>query len=457
MYQELVTKQKEYFLKGNTLRVNERISQLKKLREIIVQNTDAIQDALYQDFKKSKFESYVSEVAMSLNSLDDTISNIESWASKQFVSGSILNYPSTEYYIAHPYGVSLIISPWNYPFLLTIDPLIASIAAGNCSIVKPSELTPHTSHLIEKMIASIYDEAFVKVIQGDAKTTDELLKCTVDKIFFTGSPRVGKIVYQAAAELMVPVTLELGGKSPCVVTESADLKIAAKRIVWGKFMNAGQTCVAPDYLYVHDSIVDKLKELLKDTIRKFYGEDIQNNSDYPRIINGVNFDRLVKFLDSGEIIEGGKSDKGDFYISPTLLTNIDWESDIMQEEIFGPILPILPYQNISEIVELINKKPSPLACYLFTGKEDEKDLFIKQVTCGGMCINDTISHLLNPDLPFGGVGNSGIGVYHGYFGFQAFSHSKGIVERGTRIDIPIRYPPYSNKLLKLIKYFFEHI
>lgn len=455
MYSEIVNKQKRFFLEGATLDIKYRISILQKLKNSIIKNTTSIENALFNDFRKSQFEAYVAEVGMSINSINHAINNLKKWAKPKYVSGSILNYPSTEYYLAHPYGVCFIISPWNYPFLLTIDPLIACIAAGNCCIVKPSELTPCTSSVIEQILSEIFEDNYVKVMQGGADITDQLLKCQFDKIFFTGSPRVGKIVYKAAAELVVPVTLELGGKSPCIVAPSANLKLAAKRIIWGKLINAGQTCVAPDFLYVHESIFDKFSEMLIEAIEDFYGKDIEMNKDYPRIINQSNFDRLSALLNGGTILFGGKTNQESRYIEPTLIINVDWESEIMQDEIFGPILPIMKYNNLEDVVEILNDKPSPLAYYLFTENQKEKELVIAKSLCGGMSINDTISHILNPNLPFGGMGKSGIGNYHGLFGFQAFSHQKAIVERSSKFDIPIRYAPYSSKILKLIRLFFE--
>ena len=453
MFQDLIENQHRFFLSGSTLPVSFRKEQLKKLQIAIKNYAPRIEEAIYKDFKKSNFEVYMSEIMMSLQAVKNAIKNVKSWSKPQSIRSGILNFPSKDYIIPEPFGVFLIISPWNYPFLLAIDPLIAAISAGNCIVLKPSELTVHTSIVIQEMIESIFEKDYVSVIQGDAFVTQQLLSNRFDKIFFTGSSHVGKIVYKAAAENLTPVTLELGGKSPCVVSESTDLSIAAKRIIWGKMLNAGQTCVAPDYIIVHQSVKEKLIDHLKNTISSFYGSDIKQNSDFPRIINRKHFDRIKAFLSNGQIVEGGDTDVDELYISPTIIDNVSWEDAIMKEEIFGPILPILTYNLFSEVLEIINMQEKPLALYLFS--QNKKEIKTIQAHCyfGGGCINDTLSHLLNPRLPFGGVGNSGMGSYHGKFGFNEFSHFKSIVVRKTWIDIPIRYAPYDNWRLKFLKKF----
>lgn len=454
MYQELVEKQRAYFLSGVTISVAFRKKQLRKLESAIVQYTGELQNALYLDFKKSEFEAYLTEIGMSKQSLKTAINHVRKWSNPKKVRSSILNFPSSEYISPDPYGVSLIIGPWNYPVLLTLDPLIAAIAAGNCCILKPSELTPHTSTLIEQILKEIYEPEYITVVQGDASITQGLLSCKFDKIFFTGSPHVGKIVYQAAAANMTPVTLELGGKSPCIVTPSANLKVAAHRIIWGKMINAGQTCVAPDFIYVHHSVKDRFLSLLCDAIQTFYGTAVEANSDFPRIINQKNFERLQSFLTGVEIFYGGKYNEKDLFIEPTILNNISWEDNVMQEEIFGPVLPVLTYDSLTEVVEKLHTQEKPLAFYVFSNNKKEVDYLHQNCHFGGGCVNDTISHLINTRLPFGGVGNSGLGVYHGEFGFQVFSHPRAIVNRDTWLDIPVRYPPYKKKVLQLIKKFF---
>ena len=457
MYQDIVESQRRFFLSGKTLSVSFRKKQLQKLQTAIKNYAPRIEEAIYKDFRKSGFEVYLSEIAMSLLSVKYAIKNIKSWSKPKRVKSSMLNFLSKDYIIPEPLGVSLIISPWNYPFLLAIDPLIAAISAGNCIILKPSELTPSTSAVIQEMLESIFEKEYITVIQGDALASQRLLSCRFDKIFFTGSTQVGKIVYKAAAENLTPVTLELGGKSPCIVTNSADLLIAAKRIIWGKLLNAGQTCVAPDYIIAHHTIKEQLIIRLKEVILSFYGSDIKRNPDFPRIINKKHFDRLTAFLSGGggEIVEGGEIDRDELYISPTITDNVSWEDAIMQEEIFGPILPILTYDSFPEVLERINKLEKPLAFYLFS--QDKEEIKTVQTDChfGGGCINDTLSHLLNHQLPFGGVGNSGIGSYHGKFGFNDFSHFKSMVIRKTGIDIPIRYAPYNEGRLKFLRKYFD--
>lgn len=455
MYQDIKNSQRLFFNSGQTLPVAFRKQQLKKLHAAISEYIPAIEKAVYVDFRKGNFEAFLTEIAMTLKSLKNAIKNVKAWAKPKRVGSSILNFISKECIVAEPFGVSLIISPWNYPFLLAIDPLIAAISAGNCAVLKPSELTPATSAVIEKMITSTFPKEYIAVIQGDASVSQELLNNKFDKIFFTGSTQVGRVVYDAASKNLTPVTLELGGKSPCIVTESAHLQTAAKRIIWGKMLNAGQTCIAPDYLWVHHSIKDKLIDELKRVISKFYGDDIQHNPDFCRIINEKHFKRLENLLAKGTIAAGGQTDAGDLYISPTIIDNITWDDEIMKEEIFGPLLPVLTYNSFEEIPVKLGTMDKPLALYLFTKNKAEIKTIKKRCHFGGGCINDTISHILNHHLPFGGVGNSGMGSYHGVFGFNEFSHFKGITNRKTWIDIPARYAPYSNKRLSLFRKYFK--
>ncbi|MDR1865229.1 MAG: aldehyde dehydrogenase [Bacteroidales bacterium] len=454
MYKEIIENQRRFFSSGSTLSVSFRKEQLQKLQAAIKNYAPKIEEAVYNDFRKSNFEVYMSETAMSLRSVKHAIKNVKSWSKPKCVKGSILNFPSKDYIIPEALGISLIISPWNYPFLLAVDPLIAAISAGNCVVLKPSELTAHTSAVIQEMVQNTFPKEYITVVPGDASTSRDLLSNRFDKIFFTGSTQVGKAVYKAAAIHLTPVTLELGGKSPCIVTDSADLPIAAKRIIWGKMLNAGQTCVAPDYVIVHHSVRQQLIDQLKRVIFSFYGSDIKQNPDFPRIISEAHFKRLQAFLSNGQIVVGGDTDMEALYISPTIIDNVSWEDAIMKEEIFGPILPVLTYHSFAEVLAKMKELEKPLALYLFSKNRKEiKDI---QACCrfGGGCINDTISHLLNHQLPFGGVGYSGSGSYHGKFGFNDFSHFKSIVVRKTWVDIPVRYAPYSKERLKFLRKYF---
>ena len=425
----------------------------KKLLEFLVSiqnHEDEIVTALKLDFKKSEFETYLTEINFVLSELKLTIKSIHKWAKPQLVLPSFLNFPSTDYIYKEPFGKVLIISPWNYPFQLALCPAIAAIAAGNQVILKPSELTENTSKIISKIISETFDKNHVEVIEGGILETEKLLAQRWDYIFFTGSVGVGKIIAKAAAVNLTPVTLELGGKNPCIIDETANLKLAAKRIVWGKFLNAGQTCIAPDYLLVHQKIKPQIIEYLKKEIALAYSGKIENSEDYPRIINEKNWKRQLDLLDGEKIIFGGKSNPTDFYIEPTLVDEPKLDSKLMEDEIFGPILPILSYNSENEIEKIISRYEKPLAFYVFSGN---KKFIKKQLitnSFGGSCVNDTIVHFTNHRLPFGGVGHSGIGSYHGKRSFDTFSHHKAVVKKATWLDIPIRYAPYKGKL-KILK------
>ncbi len=425
----------------------------KKLLEFLVSiqnHEDEIVTALKLDFKKSEFETYLTEINFVLSELKLTIKSIHKWAKPKLVLPSFLNFPSTDYIYKEPFGKVLIISPWNYPFQLAICPAIAAIAAGNQVTIKPSELTRNTSKIISKIISETFDENHVKVVEGGISETEKLLAQRWDYIFFTGSVAVGKIIAKAAAENLTPVTLELGGKNPCIIDETANLKLAAKRIVWGKFLNAGQTCIAPDYLLVHQKIKPQLIEYLKKEIALAYSGKIENSEDYPRIINEKNWKRLLDLLEGEKILFGGKSNPTDFYIEPTLVDEPKLNSKIMEGEIFGPILPIISYNSENDIEKIISRYEKPLAFYVFSGN---KKFIKKQLitnSFGGSCVNDTIVHFTNHRLPFGGVGHSGIGSYHGKRSFDTFSHHKAVVKKATWLDIPIRYAPYKGKL-KILK------
>lgn len=429
--------------------INYRKQSLVKLLKSVQIHEQEIIKALHDDFKKSDFEVVISETSFIISELTYTIKNITRWAKPKMVLPSLLNFPSTDYIYQEPYGKVLIISPWNYPYQLALCPLIAAVAAGNQVIIKPSELTPNTSRIVAKIIAETFDKNHVQCIEGNANVSQELLKQRWDYIFFTGSVAVGKIVAKAAAENLTPVTLELGGKNPCIIDETANLKLAAKRIVWGKFLNAGQTCIAPDYLLVSAKIKMSFIELLKKEITHAYGENPEVSPDFPRIINEKNWERLISMLKNEKIVAGGKINAIDNYISPTLIDEPDLNSLVMKDEIFGPILPILSYNTENYLEEVISKYEKPLSLYVFTENKSFANKIIQQYSFGGGCINDTVVYFANNRLPFGGVGNSGIGGYHGKRSFDTFSHQKSIVKKGNWLDIPIRYAPYKGKLKNL--------
>jgi aldehyde dehydrogenase (NAD+) len=405
--------------------------------------------ALHLDLKKSEFESYLTEINFVVSELKLTINNIQKWAKPQWVLPSFLNFPSTDYIYKEPYGKVLVISPWNYPFQLAICPAIAAISAGNQVTIKPSELAKNTSKIISKIISETFDKNHVEVIEGGIPETEKLLSQRWDYIFFTGSIAVGKIIAKAVAINLTPVTLELGGKNPCIIDETANLRITAKRIVWGKFLNAGQTCIAPDYLLIHETVKPKLIELLKEEITLAFTENSQKSDDYPRIINEKNWNRLLDLLEGEKIIIGGKSNREDFYIEPTLVDEPKLDSKIMEGEIFGPILPVLSYKTETDLETLISKYEKPLAFYIFSENKQFAKKLTSKFSFGGGCINDTLVHFTNHRLPFGGVGHSGIGSYHGKRSFDTFSHHKSIVKKATWLDISLRYAPYSGKLKKL--------
>ena len=421
----------------------------KLLKNIKIHENDII-DALYKDFKKPVFESVLTETNYVISELKTTINSLNKWAKPKKVFPSLLNFPSSDYIYSEPYGNVLIISPWNYPFQLALCPLISAVAAGNKVTLKPSELTPNTSFLIAKIIRETFDVKHVVAILGDAKIAENLLKNRWDFIFFTGSVKVGKIVAHAAANYLTPVVLELGGKNPCIIEKSANLKLSAKRIVWGKFLNAGQTCIAPDYLLVHKSIKQEFITFLIQEITNFYSENPEQSTDFARIINKENWKRQIELLENQNIIFGGISNETDLYLSPTLVDEPSLNSKLMEDEIFGPILPILSFQNEQELKTIILKYEKPLSLYVFSQNSDFCKRMITQYSFGGGCINDTIVQFSNDRLPFGGVGNSGIGAYHGKLSFDVFSHQKAIVKKATWLDIPLRYAPYKSKI-KIIR------
>ena len=423
---------------------------IKLLNAVIVHENEIIQ-ALYNDFKKPAFEAVLTETSYVIIELKDTIKNLKNWAKPKRVFPSILNFPSTDYIYKEPYGKVLIIAPWNYPFQLALCPLISAVAAGNQVVLKPSELTPKTSEIITKIIGEIFHKNHVEVIEGGVEVSQQLLANRWDYIFFTGSVAVGKIVAKAAAENLTPVTLELGGKNPCIIDETANLKLAAKRIVWGKFVNAGQTCIAPDYILIQKNMKSHFIDYLKEEITNAYGENPSESLDFARIVNLKNWQRLVNMIDAKKVVFGGQSDSAACYIAPTLIEENSLESDLMKDEIFGPILPILVYENEMEIEAIISKYEKPLALYVFTENKSFSKKIIKKYSFGGGCINDTMIQFANKRLPFGGVGHSGIGAYHGILSFDTFSHKKSIIKKANWLDLPTRYAPYTGKLPSIKK------
>lgn len=452
---EIVARQHQFFEQGESRNTEFRINKLLRLKSLLQEHEEEIFAALQEDFSKPPLETYGTELLIIYKEIDHLAKNLKSWSKPKKVSGSLLNFPSKSYIYPQPYGVSLVIGAWNYPVQLSLNPVLGSMAAGNCTIIKPSELAPNTSALLEEIINTHFDSGYLHVVQGDADTTQALLDEPLDYIFFTGSTRVGKIIMKAAAEQLTPVTLELGGKSPAIVDYAADLELAAKRICWGKFINAGQTCVSPDYVYVHESQRDKFCSLVKQNITEFYGSNPAESPDFARIINRDHFQRLKQMIDPDKVATGGSTDAEDLYIAPTVMTRIRWEDPVMQEEIFGPILPVLTYQDLDQAISKIKAQPKPLSLYLFSPDKSTQKQIIDNVPFGGGCINDTLVHLSNPDLPFGGIGQSGFGNYHGKSSFDLFTHQKSVMERGSWLDIPFRYPPYEGNLKwlkKLTKY-----
>ena len=446
---ELVAQQRQFFNSHTTKDISFRIKQLTSLEDVLNDNIELLDRAVFNDFKKSSFENYMTEIGIVLYDIKQAKKKLTRWSSKQRVKTNFGNFPAKSYIIPEPLGVTLIISSWNYPYQLSLAPIVAAIAAGNTIILKPSEISSQTSSLMASILNEAFDPNFLKVIQGGVQETTELLKQKFDKIFFTGSTTVGKIIYKAAAEHLTPVTLELGGKSPVIITKDANIKMAAKRIVWGKFLNAGQTCIAPDYLYIDAQVSDAFLKAASLEIEK--ARYSFENSNYVQIINERNFDRLVALLDPSKIYCGGQTDKAQRYIAPTLLHTISFDDKIMQEEIFGPILPVLTFTDLNEAVKNVQLLPKPLSCYVFTSSDQVKNKIIKEISFGGGAINDAIMHISNPNLPFGGVGSSGFGSYHGQAGFNCFSNFKSILDKPTWYESSLKYAPYTQRKLAIIK------
>ena len=441
---EIVNKQRHFFSTGKTKPVDARIMKLKSLERAIEGNKDIIVKALKADLDKPGFEAYF-EILGVLSEIKYTIENIKAWAKVQKVATPFHQFLSSAKIYTEPLGVVLIIGPWNYPINLMLAPLVGAIAGGNCSILKPSEIAPHTSLVLAEIIQKTFDPSFITVIEGGVETSREILSESFDHIFFTGGIEIGKIVMSAAAQNLTPITLELGGKSPCIVDDTAHLEYTAKRIVWGKFSNAGQTCTAPDYLLVNHKIKKELLNSIKKHIREFYGNEPSKSHSYARIINQRHFNRLTELLKDGEILLGGDTNLETLYIAPTVIDRVSWKDKVMQEEIFGPILPVFEYIHLSEAIDLVNKQPKPLALYFFSSNKKNQEWVLQETTSGGACINDTVMHLTVPALPFGGVGASGFGRYHGKAGFDNFSYQRGVLNKSFLLDLEWRYPPYPEK------------
>ncbi|HMX60527.1 MAG TPA: aldehyde dehydrogenase [Chitinophagales bacterium] len=444
-----IDKQRDYFESNATRDVDFRIQQLKNFKKALQHHESAIFEALQADFRKSNFETYATELGIIYDEVNCMLKHVKKWATPELVKDSIVNFPSRNYIYHDPYGVCLIIGAWNYPLQLTLAPVVGAIAAGNTCIIKPPRAAIHTYHIIEKIISDTFNDNYIAVLDEHSDNA-EMLAHRYDYIFFTGGVEIGRTIARAAAEFLTPTTLELGGKSPCIVDKHADIEVAARRIAWGKYLNGGQTCVAPDYLLLHESVKEKFYKAFTKTVKEFYGNNPQDSADYPRIINDRHFKRIAAMITDGNIIVGGKTDAETRYISPTLIEIDSLAHPLMNDEIFGPVLPVLTINSIDDAIHIIKQYEKPLAFYLFSNNYSNQQKYLQTIQFGGGCINDTISHLANHELPFGGIGNSGSGAYHGKASFDTFSHKKSICHKVTWPDVPLRYPPYNGKLM-LIK------
>lgn len=448
---DVVQKQRDFSFSGKSKDLSFRREALKKLRQILLENEQALYQAIHQDFKKSQFETYMTELSLIHHEINLALKKLKRWSRPQRVWTDLANLPGRSFIMPQPYGHTLIIGAWNYPYQLTLVPLISAVAAGNNCILKPSELSSHTSKILAQLINTNFDPAFLYVAEGGAEVTQELLSHKFEKIFFTGSTAVGKLVAKAAAEHLTPVTLELGGKSPCIVLADCDLKIAAQRIAWGKCLNAGQTCVAPDYVLIERALYEDFLSELKIQMSKVTGPNPLQSESYTRIINNRHFERLAKLIDPDKVYAGGATNAAENFIEPTILRDIKFSDEVMKEEIFGPILPVIPFDELPQIISEIKSRPHPLALYVFGKNEKSISRVLQETTFGGGAVNDVIMHLANSRLPFGGVGASGMGAYHGEHGFKNFSHYKSILKRPSWFELPIKYAPYKSWKLKIIR------
>ena len=445
---EKIENQKRFFSTHQTKNIDFRLKQLRKLKDVILQNQEKIENALWEDLHKSPEEAFLTEISIVTGEIDNHIKHLKRWAKPKNVPTPLHVLPSSSKIIYEPLGVALIVSPWNYPFQLLFNSLVGAISSGCCSILKPAPDTPSIAKVMEKIIEENFAPEYITTVQGRRETNAILFAQRFDIIFYTGSPAVGKVVMKAASEHLTPVILELGGKSPCIVDADANIDVAAKRIAWGKLINAGQTCIAPDYLFVHQSIKNNLLDKIAENIKLMYGENIKQSRFYPRIVSQKAMERLSKLLSQGKIHSGGEIDFEEKFISPTIIDDVKPDFLVMQDEIFGPILPVMTFENINETIEYVNKHEKPLAFYYFGKNKTAKEI-LQKTTSGGGCINDTLMHITNHHLPFGGVGNSGMGNYHGWESFLAFSNKRAIVTTPTWIDLPLKYVPF--KYFKLIK------
>lgn len=447
--QNIVANQRAYFLSEATKPIDFRVQQLKKLKNLLKAHEQEMIEGIYQDFKKSEFDAYTNEIALLYGDIDEAIRKIKRWSKVKRVRTNMVNFPAKSYIIPEPLGVSLIIGAWNYPYQLSFAPMIPAIAAGCTVVLKPSELPSNTSRIMAKIINENFDPRYIAVVEGGVPETTALLEQKFDKIFFTGSVPVGRIVYQAAAKHLTPVTLELGGKSPAFITEKANMKMAVKRLAWAKFLNAGQTCIAPDYILVHRSVKQQFLDALTAEIKA--NEFSFEAGTYTQIINDRNLERVEGLIEPAKVYYGGKMDRENRYIEPTVMTNVNFNDKVMQEEIFGPVLPVIEYDNLSDAIGWVKERPRPLSCYVYTEDKAIKNRILKEISFGGGAVNDGVMHISNPNLPFGGVGDSGIGSYHSEAGFKAFTHYKSILDKPTWIEFPLKYYPHTPFKFKWIK------
>lgn len=453
---EIIKKQRGFFESGKTIPVRFRIEMLKRLYKAVRTNEAEINNALKADLGKSDFEGFMCEVGLSLTEISYMIKHTRKFAAEKMVRTPLAQFAAISYKKPSPYGNVLIMSPWNYPFLLTIEPLTDAIAAGNTAIVKPSAYSPNTSRVVGKIIKECFDEEFVAVVTGGRKENSQLLDKKFDMVFFTGSQNVGKEVLRACSKHLTPAVLELGGKSPCIIDSSAKIQLAAKRIVFGKYLNCGQTCVAPDYILCHKDVKDEFIKEVKIQIREQFGENPIENPDYGRIINEKHFDRINSLIDRSKVVYGGRADRGTLKLEPTVMDNVSLSDKVMGEEIFGPVMPVIPYEKFEDVLGILKDVQKPLALYIFSENKANINNILNRISFGGGCVNDVIIHLATSEMGFGGVGESGMGAYHGKTGFEAFSHTKSIVDKKTFMDLPMRYQPYNRKIYaKLLKLFLR--
>ena len=447
---------RDFFQTQATKDIKFRNKYLKALKKSIKKHESEILDALKSDLGKNKVEAYATEIGFVKKELSYIIKELKNWAKTKSVTTPMMQFPAKSFIKYEPYGTVLIIGPFNYPFQLVMSPLIGALAAGNCAVVKPSEMTPQTSMVLQEILEEVFPENYVKVIQGEKEVTSQLLDERFDYIFFTGSTKVGQIVYEKASKHLTPVTLELGGKSPAIIDDTANLKVAAERVAFGKFMNAGQTCVAPDYVLIDNKVKMKFVKALQSTIQEFYGTQTEQSEDFGRIVNDNHFNRLVNIIEDSrqQVIYGGESNADELFVAPTIILDPELSDSVMQQEIFGPILPIIGYETLNEVYDIVEQYEKPLALYLFTEDSDQITAVFNRLSFGGGCVNDTILHLANPNLPFGGVGHSGIGSYHGKYSFELFSHEKSYITKSTKLESGLLFPPYKGKF-KYVKQLFK--